>query len=88
MGCLGTVIVLLMPRTALVFIWILTDWTTRAFETHFWPFIGFLFFPYTTLAYLAAMISNNHHVSGGWLFLVMLALLFDVVGGARKLSDW
>jgi hypothetical protein len=44
--------------------------------------------PYTTLAYMAAMLRNNQTVSGGWLALVVLAALVDVGhwgGGARKI---
>ena len=41
--------------------------------------------PYTTLAYLAAMINNNNHVNGGWLFLVVIAVLVDVVCAAKDI---
>ncbi|WAC07385.1 MAG: hypothetical protein OS130_14340 [Thermodesulfobacteriota bacterium] len=33
--------------------------------------------PYTTLAYLAAMLNSNHTLSGGWLALFMVAIVVD-----------
>ena len=65
MGCLEILVALFLPRATLFFIWILTSWTKQAFETHFWPFLGFIFMPFTTLVYLVAMVNNNNHVSGG-----------------------
>ena len=75
--CLMSLIALALPRGLMFFIWLLTDWFTRAFETTLWPVLGFLFMPYTTLAYMAAML-NAGSVSGGWLVLVIVAVLVDV----------
>jgi len=78
MGCVLVVIGLAVPRVLMFFIWLLTDWFARGFETRVWPILGFIFLPYTTLAYLAAMLNNNHALSGLWLVLFVLAILFDV----------
>jgi len=40
--------------------------------------MGFVFMPCTTLAYLAAMLNNKHTVSGGWLALLIGAVIVDV----------
>jgi len=88
MGCLLTIIALLTPRVLMLFIWLLTDWFRGAFESRIWPVLGFLFMPYTTLAYMAAMLKNNHSVSGGWLVLLIVAVIADVShwgGGGRKI---
>jgi len=37
--------------------------------------------PYTTLAYLAAMLNNKGTVNGGWLALVVVAALVDLGHG-------
>ena len=86
MGCIFAVLALAVPRVLMLFIFLLTDWFPRAFQTQVWPIIGFLFMPYTTLAYLAAMLNNNHTVSGGWLALLIVAVIVDVGhwGGAHK----
>ena len=87
MGCLlMSLTALLLPRVLMFFIWLLTDWFTRAFETTLWPVLGFLFMPYTTLAYMATML-NAGSITGGWLGLVIVAVLVDIGnwgGGGRS----
>ena len=77
MGCIIAVIALAVPRVLMVFAFLLTDWFGRAFQTSVWPILGFVFMPYTTLAYLAAMLNNNHTLSGGWLVLLVVAIVVD-----------
>jgi len=83
MGCVLTVIALLAPRVLMVFIWLLTDWFGRSYQTVIWPVLGFLLMPYTTLAYMAAMLNNEHSVSGGWLVLVVAAVVADIIHGGK-----
>jgi len=86
MGCLFVIVALLAPRVLMFFVWLLTDWFGRAFDTTVWPVLGFLFMPYTTLAYMAAMLHNNQSVNGIWLVLVIVAVLVDLGhwgGGGR-----
>jgi hypothetical protein len=64
----------------MILIAIFTNWFSAAFNTVLWPLLGFVFMPYTTLAYMAAMLNNNHAVSGGWLVLVIVAVLVDLGG--------
>ena len=78
MGCVFAVLALAVPRVLMLFIFLLTDWFPHAFQTRAWPIIGFVFMSYTTLAYLAAMLTNNHTVSGGWLALLIVAVIVDV----------
>lgn len=62
------------------FILILTDWFGRAFETTLWPLLGWFVMPYTTLAYMAAMLNNDHQLSGGWIVLLIIAVVVDLGG--------
>jgi hypothetical protein len=78
MPCILVALALFVPRVVLFFIWLLTNWFSQAFETAIWPVLGFFFMPYTTLAYMAAMVNNNHQVSGGWLVLLIVAVIFDL----------
>jgi hypothetical protein len=78
MGCIIALIALITPRLVMVLIWLFSDWFTRAYESALWPFIGFLFMPYTTLAYMTAMLNNHHQVSGGWLVLLIAAVVIDI----------
>jgi hypothetical protein len=85
MGCILVVLALLLPRVLMGFIALLTNWFSLAFKTWLWPILGFLFMPYTTLAYMAAMLNAGGNVSGGWLVLVIIAAIVDVGhwGGTR-----
>lgn len=77
MGCIVAVIALTVPRILMFFVLLLTDWFGLTFETKVWPILGFFFMPYTTLAYMAAMLNNNHVLSGGWLALFIVAIIID-----------
>ena len=85
MGCIFAFVALAVPRIMMFLAFLFTDWFGRAFETQVWPILGFVFMPYTTLAYLAAMLNNNHALSGGWLALFIVAIIIDVGhwGGGR-----
>lgn len=76
MGCLILLLALIGPRVALAFVWIFTDFVSRAFESWIVPVLGFVFLPWTTLVYSLAYSSDG--VTGiGW-FFVALGLLADV----------
>jgi hypothetical protein len=86
MPCLLIIVALLLPRMAMFLIWLFSDWFSRAYETAIWPLLGFFFMPYTTLAYMAAMLNNNHQINGGWLVLLIVAVVVDLGhnGGAAR----
>ena len=87
MGCLLPIIAIFMPRVALFLIFVFTNWFSRAFHTTLWPLLGFLVLPYTTLAWMAAMILNNQQLNGLWVGVLVIAILFDLGGqghSARK----
>ena len=75
--CLLVCAALIAPRLTMTFIWLMTPWFTQAYETWAWPLLGWLFLPYTTLAYMAAVI-NNGHLNGWWLLLWLIAFLSDI----------
>ncbi|HMN26799.1 MAG TPA: hypothetical protein PKE45_01500 [Caldilineaceae bacterium] len=76
MCCFYTVLIFLGPRAAII-VWWLVDpvrWQTT-FNTFFWPLLGFLFLPWSTLMYvLVAPMGVN-----GWDFLWLgLAVVADI----------
>jgi hypothetical protein len=77
MGCLVGCIALAFPRLVLFAIFLFSNYLGRAYETNFWPFLGFLFMPLTTLAYAWAMNSNGT-VSGIYLVAVVIAVIIDL----------
>ena len=89
MGCLSVIIALAVPRFVMFIAFLATDWFQRAFENRVWPILGFVFMPYTTLAYMAAMLNNNHAVTGVWLALSIAAAVVDIAhlgGGGHTYS--
>jgi hypothetical protein len=78
MPCILVALAVFVPRVVMFFIWLLTTWFGQAFETVIWPLLGFFFMPYTTLAYMGAMLNNAHQVSGGWLVLLIVAVVLDL----------
>jgi hypothetical protein len=80
-GCLA----LSTPRLALLLVVFFSNYIGRAYESPLWPFLGFFFMPLTTLAYAWA-INNHGSVDGGFLVVVVLAVLIDlgIIGGSAK----
>ena len=78
MGCLLVLMGLFVPRVAIMVIWLFTGWLGDVFSTWIWPVLGFLFMPYTTLAYTAAVLNTGGAVRPGWLILIILAALVDM----------
>lgn len=78
MCCIGALAVLIGPRVALLFTWIFSNQVTQAFSSFFVPFLGLIFFPWTTLFWAIAY-APIAGVSGfwGWL-LVGLGVALDI----------
>ena len=64
---------------------IFSNYIGRAYQSAFWPFLGFLFMPLTTLAYAWA-INSRGSVEGFQLVVVVIAVLVDLglVGGSAR----
>ena len=60
MCCLVTVLVFLGPRLGILVWWLLDmpRWNLT-FNTFIWPLLGFIFLPWTTLAYVLVFPWNN-----------------------------
>ena len=80
-GCLA----LAAPRVTLVLVAVFSNYIGRAYHSALWPFVGFLFMPLTTLAYAWA-INSQESVSGGYLVVVVIAVLMDlgIIGGSAS----
>lgn len=84
MGCVILLLAILVPRVALVVIFLLTDWFSAVFSNMIWPVLGFIFMPYTTLAWMGGVLSGG--VQGIWALLLVVAVVVDLlhlVGGGR-----
>jgi len=87
MGCLLPLVSIFVPRLVMFFIFLLTNWFSQAYHTIIWPVLGFLFMPYTTLAYMATMLCNNHHVDGSWMVLIIVAVVVDLGSGGHQATS-
>ena len=50
MPCLVGCLALFFPRVAIILVVIFSDYLGRAYDGIFWPLVGFIFMPLTTLA--------------------------------------
>jgi len=85
MCCVLGLLAFLGPRLAIFLLWVFTNYLNRAFDTFLWPLLGFLFLPWTTIAYAIAQ-NELGGVNGIGLLVVLLGLLGDIGvlgGGAR-----
>ena len=76
-GCLLTLVISLAPRLVLLFLWLFTYRVSQAFEGILLPLLGFLFLPFTTLAYLLVW-NPGEGVSGAAWLLVIGGMIFDL----------
>ncbi len=83
--CLLGLLLLLGPRIVLILIWLFTNWYD-AFNSYLIAFLGWLFLPYTSMAWMYVYFQNDGQIEGGYLVLLILAVLFDigVFGGSHK----
>ena len=80
MPCLVVLVALAFPRIALALIYLFSDYLSRAFagQSVVWPILGFIFMPFTTLAYAFAMNANHGAISGLYLVLLIIAVVVDL----------
>ncbi len=88
MPCFFVIIAAFFPRLMLIIIGLFTNWFGAVFNTLLWPILGFIFMPYTTLAYMAAMLEHHSSVSGLWLVLVIFAAFVDLTTHGGSTRTW
>jgi hypothetical protein len=85
MCCVLALLAFLGPRLAIVLLWLFTNYLSRAFDGLLLPFLGFVFLPWTTIAWAIAQ-NEFSGLNGVGLLVVALGFLADVGvlgGGAR-----
>ena len=68
---------LMGPRVLLFGMFLGSDLIGKAYETNLWPFLGFLFLPWTTLAYTLAM-NHRGELTGPYTIMFIGALILDI----------
>ena len=82
-GCLLSLLLTIAPRLALLAMWLFTPLVNLAFENWIVSLLGFIFLPFTALAYVMVWNPVAGISFGGWL-LILGGLLFDL--GAYAVS--
>jgi hypothetical protein len=75
--CLLALLFLLGPRIVLILIWLFTPWY-GAFNSALVAVLGWLFLPYTSMAWMFIYFQNEGQIQGGYLVLLILAVLLDI----------
>jgi hypothetical protein len=86
--CLVVLLLLISPRLFLVGVWLMSNGYS-AFDSRMVAFLGWLFLPYTSLAWMFVFFQNGGRLEGGYLVLLILAILFDIgvfSGGHRSMK--
>jgi hypothetical protein len=91
MPCLLVLLAIFLPRVVIVLLFLFSNWLGQAYAgvPNIWPVLGFIFMPFTTLAYALAM-HGAGAVEGIYLILLILAVIMDVGswgGGAHRARD-
>ena len=66
--CLVVLLLLISPRLFLVGVWLMSNWYI-AFDSKLVAFLGWLFLPYTSLAWMYIFFHNGGRLEGGYLVL-------------------
>jgi hypothetical protein len=89
MGCLIAVLGLITPRFVLAVLWLFSNYLNRAFDSGWWPLLGFFFLPTTTIGWAVAR-NQLTAPDGGFealgIIIIVLGVLVDLGllgGGAR-----
>ena len=85
-GCLVVLFGAVFPRFTIVMLELFTDLNDQAFDSFWIGFAGFLFLPYTTLAYILMDYWGDPINGFGWV-IVVFAFLVDLgsyFGTARR----
>ena len=87
--CLIALVLFFGPRVALALIWLLTDWYA-AFSSSIVALLGFIFLPWTSLAWMYTYFHNGAALSGGYVLLIVLGALADLsaFGSHRHYKRW
>jgi hypothetical protein len=75
--CLLVLFMVFGPRLFLIAVWLLTNWYA-AFDSRLVALLGWLFLPYTSLAWMFIYFHNAGQIQGGYLILLVLAVLVDI----------
>ncbi len=83
--CLIALLMFLGPRVVLACAWLFANWY-RAFDSSLLALVGWLFLPWTSLAWIYVYFHNHGALNGGYLLLLIFGVLLDLgtFGGSHR----
>lgn len=90
MCCFFASLFFLGPRFAFLIYWLIPYGRLKidaAFNTFFWPLLGLIFLPWTTLMYTIVYGGGIYGFDWLWLGLALFADIGGYVGGAARRKD-
>lgn len=83
--CLGALVLMLGPRCVLLGAWLFSNWY-EAFDSALLAVTGWVFAPWTSLAWIYTYFHNGGDLSGGYMVLLGVGLLFDIgsIGSSHR----
>jgi hypothetical protein len=85
MCCVLALLAFFGPRLVIFLLWLFTNYLSRAFDAFLLPFLGFLFLPWTTIAFAIAQ-NEFGGANGIGLLIIVIGFLVDVgvLGGGVR----
>jgi hypothetical protein len=86
MPCFLALLVVLFPRIAIVLLYLFTNFFRGVYDSLLLPLLGFIFLPFTLLAYTALINMHQPHDST-FLVVLFVAVIVDLglVGGGNRI---
>jgi hypothetical protein len=75
MPLLIILLALLLPRLAILVLWLFSNWFQGLFGSPLWPIIGFIFLPLTLLWYTVV----QHWFGGHWDIIPIIGLIIALI---------
>lgn len=76
-GCLFVIAAAISPRLGVFVLWAFTDRMSIAFDSFWWALIGFIFLPWTTVAWALVYAPRDGVTGFGWV-IVAFAFIVDI----------
>ena len=87
MPCLLAILIVAFPRIAIVLLYFFTSFFSGVYDTVLLPLLGFLFLPFTLIAY--TFLANMHQPHDATFLVVMfIAVIVDLgfIGGGHRVQ--
>ena len=88
MPCLLALLIVAFPRVAIVLLYLFTNFFRGVYDSVLLPLIGFLFLPFTLIAY-TFLVNSKHPQDITFLVVLFIAVVIDLglIGGGNRVRQ-